>query len=42
MAKKISLAEIKKMLKSGNAMVGTKKNLEKFEAGKNRKGFGKL
>ena len=34
MAKKISLAEIKKMLKSGNAMVGTKKTLKNLKLGK--------
>ena len=34
MAKKISLAEIKKMLKSGNVMVGTEKTLKNLKLGK--------
>ena len=34
MAKKISLAEIKKMLKSGNVMVGTEKTLKSLKLGK--------
>ena len=34
MVKKISLAEIKKMLKSGNVMVGTEKTLKNLKLGK--------
>ena len=34
MAKKLSLAEIKKMLKSGNAMVGTEKTMKNLKLGR--------
>ena len=34
MTKKLSLAEIKKMLKSGNAMVGTEKTMKNLKLGR--------